>query len=1537
MFLDEILKILYENVAAMGFRTFDCFKCIFSNIYYDNSLDNDEEIAKKIFYAKRALPQEVTRDLCLTNKFDLLCSNIQNNYLKVAGAHKRIFDSIIELLNKCEYMNSCDKERIVANCNPLQVSELARFIACCIVCSNYNTIQRNKREKKQIKEHYSLNLDFMNLQYTAEELKFKKKLWLASQRNYLISHEKGNRFYNLNIIKKLLPQGFLTNTHFVSYGKTEEGKIAPVKELCEGTNNSVAIIGDGGIGKTTFLQDLMGKEFLQANGKPKEYMESRAVFVFVELNRCPRNIENWYNDSLRKTNFITRYIGQLLENHTSIDNVSSDTLDMIEKELQRENIYRKPQYILLLDGFNEISTDNSVRMHISNEISTLSRYENVRIITTSRMTQSAYYTNEFDNIYLVGLKKKEIFKYLRECNISDIVIGEVKECDSLLKCLRFPLYLCMFATKAERDAFLPETAGEILYTFFHRNSVFYNTRKRMLETNSCRLNEKQITFILNFIIPYIGWVFENNDIFYMSYKKFNDVIKEAFDKVKILFCSSVNPFKDFEYNGKIINDILESLCINGKPNIDDVITCIYDYLGIVYQYSVDDGDFDKRVRYSFCHHQFRDYFSSVWDIQILSMLQCVEPNKTIDCKISFYNEVKKFLDVRYWQLHKSHFISEILMEHRNRPYYDDKKSSWLLPIAKYDEQKVLTNAIDYCRKLHALKIETEHILPNILSSILFGRKEYSGLNLSGLNLKNCCFFNINCSRIGPNNALSVDFSNSALTKENFTPENHLNNVMEYVYYDEHCYTIDDAGIIKCWDVFSGKMEYELHSGNPLGISDFSVKGYIKVSPDGTWLAAKVQETKKDGEDVAVFIFDLKNTTKPPMIFKTSERHKIISYFTFTQDSKNIIILYDRKIVYCIDTLTQKIAYTSKFELYKQSELYAEDVNSNIFAYTAEYDTYETDEALMSTWINDEDFMDYDMEEDFETGIPCALCILDVKKNKTQFIYNYTSEPSTAPASVYLPNSKSFIIYNYINKCLEQVFCENKKCKKIMDVINPINVCPSAIHPKCGCENEIFIMYPGICYEANIVGNGQVLMTYSATEIGKRIPDSEQGEEIEFLPYVVPKRNRFIVGDDTNKYEWDSMKDSITLKYNSALYGTTALFATLDKSNFILVHQYNGISIFSGDLLKLEKQYCFYEEGFYIGDACFEPINKILALSFVRPDYEKIILLELDTFKQQTILTAEQEGESFSNMCFSNSGKHLLITSQYRCIEYDMYMGDVITVANSGKNERFISGIYTNEEIEIAVVEHSAVDACRVEPYCIYYKKQGNGSDAVFKKIWYYVMPKLEKEAFTRFIYQNNDLGALGSLDKDGSQQYWVTRGFFLEVLPEVEKILRPKCYAWKGNRIISIEKFLKANEMIFVYHTSQLTNAYGCGDTGFSYTFLSDDMKEAIFLENRQKLLYCKDINNLDYQKLEHKMMINSSCANTNAFWDFAVPMSNDNILGCYEFYNLIEVNASNNALLNEVEYYPGIAIAKCNFDDEIFNEDLNDIIKMAAVHTDDK
>lgn len=58
-----------------------------------------------------------------------------------------------------------------------------------------------------------------------------------------------------------------------------------------------------------------------------------------------------------------------------------------------------------------------------------------------------------------------------------------------------------------------------------------------------------------------------------------------------------------------------------------------------------------------------------------------------------------FLNSHYWNQGKKELISEVLMEHHNKPVLNSNTENWYLPSYSTDEQHVLTDATIFARNM----------------------------------------------------------------------------------------------------------------------------------------------------------------------------------------------------------------------------------------------------------------------------------------------------------------------------------------------------------------------------------------------------------------------------------------------------------------------------------------------------------------------------------------------------------------------------------------------------------------------------------------------------------------------------------------------------------------------------------------------------------------------------------------------------------------------------------------------------------------------
>ena len=329
MTLSDVLHTLSSFGKEVGLSQTDLYSYLF-----DVSDENLEQTVKNVF-SSRPLTRIIFKDILEDDGFIKLCLRIRSKLLTIIGKYVSIYDSLCSLLDQDEALTLRDKQLLIASCDPNNEDELAQFIAVCILCGNYNTQQQKNRSLNEDKpsplpSEYGINI--RHYVRNSPSILFEYVLWSASQREFFASRSEGQRFAFFTVIEQILPKGYIAEPNFQMRGMCQDGTSAKIMDICRTSTRHIAVIGEGGIGKTTFLHQFMAEEYSQpaADGLvPSKYMSGRPVTFFIELNRCPDNIAEWYEGSLKKTNFITRYIGQMVENHQSLSDISPELLHNI--------------------------------------------------------------------------------------------------------------------------------------------------------------------------------------------------------------------------------------------------------------------------------------------------------------------------------------------------------------------------------------------------------------------------------------------------------------------------------------------------------------------------------------------------------------------------------------------------------------------------------------------------------------------------------------------------------------------------------------------------------------------------------------------------------------------------------------------------------------------------------------------------------------------------------------------------------------------------------------------------------------------------------------------------------------------------------------------------------------------------------------------------------------------------------------------------------------------------------------------------------
>lgn len=1360
-----------------------------------------------------------------------------------------------------------------------------------------------------------------------------KEIWYASQRAFFSSCEENGRFHNVTIISDLLPKGINVNLRLPIRLNALDNSSTSLKDIFRNNTNNISIIGEGGIGKTTFLQHILLEEYTFADGSSKVYTDGSIIPIFIELNRCPEMIQDWTSNITGKSNFITRYIAQILENHSSLESVDPRTIEQIEKDMQKIPSDGKKKYLLLLDGFNEVRLHSGqmVRSILSHEIQELRKYPNVRIITTSRQTQEYKYAETFQCIYLTGLEKEDITAYLTDREYSETAINQIVSNNSLMNCLRVPLYLCMFSSKKWDLPFLPETAGEILNLFFHKNTSFYNIKKHTEELHTNAFSEYQTSFIINFIIPYIGWHYEKLECFSINKATLKQIITEVLSfTVELFKNASSNPYPDFEYDPDLLWNTGYSLA-NNSHSSEDIIDYICNYLGIFYRYQTSSPDFTDKFHYSFIHHNFRDYFSAMWDIQLLSMLRCISVEEFVhEHESSLYY---RFLDNSYWSSEKAGLISQILMEHHSKPQLNETTGNWHLPVPMHDEQQILPCCLDFCRKLAKSGQTPHHLLNNILTALHLGRGELSGMDLSCLDFQKFNLFGIVCSKKGATQTLAADFTNSLFSVYSFLPENHQTFIEEHIYCGDYCYTIDSYGIVKCWDVLSGKMEYEIIP--PSNFSHFtdaynSSVRHLKVSKNGKWIALRIHDA--NNQKIAIVIYDTANPSKVHYVPEQYSDYDQVIGFDFTEDSSSIYVVYDKVMLFCYSLEEKKQLYYIGVPPY--------DTNLTIYSKSAFSDIYFIGKSAPLYY-----YYEYIREKHFFEETPItptfklsntnqvmrffssrisdygtfALSKLTIATGDYTVYSTFDNEDIDKNLATFLPDCSCFVYYDENSCQILRCNCNTGKVDTILEEITIMDRYVTAIYAHPDKPNSCYFIRHDETYEAIITPSTGCLITahHNIDFIFDQIPSNALDRIIGFSANTVPCGTRFLVKGFANRmYEWNCTSNQLTLKYNSSNYETAALIPDYTHKQFLLIHRTNGVSVFRSQPYHLINYFHFEKTDYNIEKYCYHEQTQQLAITLKYIHHRKLIIQNLHNSQQTLVYETHKEKDAVKHLCYNESGDKLLIILQYNCMEYHVNDQTLASVSNAGKNECYICGNYSGNTIEIAIGQDRH-NGSSVTPRCEHYIEIKNSNPVSYFKRSFYYLPEITNDTADYFLTLSEACGGISYAEKP-SKNHYIYKGILLNS-QEIPSFLRERIiYEIQGHNTVTHKQQLQTlNNTIYAFSKSPETHRH----SSYELTCFSSDRKKGI-IKHRQHFFYCPDLMEIPNISELLSNSVRFYASPKTKTWIHLIPWDDTTVIGCRnenrlftlsldsldeEIHRFIQVGS-------EIKYSPGIAIYHCNF-----------------------
>lgn len=250
---------------------------------------------------------------------------------------------------------------------------------------------------------------------------------------------------------------------------------------------------------------------------------------------------------------------------------------IIDRKLKSDPNNWNPEYVLLLDGFNEVSL--KFQKDIISELTWMNKeWKNVRIIISGRTVPQYELFNEFTQIELCGIYESELRTALSGLENYDDVINDEK----LMEVLKIPVFLHIYLENSVNGNKLNK-CGEVI------DSYIMNCKSHLFESDTVR-------FIVQFVLPLVcKRMLESFSCYKITRQDILDAIDHAI-KIYIL--------DECTYQNMIAPRNIEKKNILVSRKRDNLVEMVINNIGFVKIYD------SKSDIIQFVHKFYRDYFAA---------------------------------------------------------------------------------------------------------------------------------------------------------------------------------------------------------------------------------------------------------------------------------------------------------------------------------------------------------------------------------------------------------------------------------------------------------------------------------------------------------------------------------------------------------------------------------------------------------------------------------------------------------------------------------------------------------------------------------------------------------------------------------------------------------------------------------------------------------------------------------------------------------------------------------------------------------------